>query len=323
MRRPLFGALAAAVALILALTGCAAAPAASSESAGGTVSVTHARGTLDAPANPAKIVVIDHASLDTIKTLGFADRVVGTPKRGLPSSLENFATDAVTDVGTLQEPDVEKIAELNPDVIVIGGRTAPKYDELAKLAPTLDMSTASEKPVEELRERAVALGRLLGAEDKAVAEADAVAKLADETKALATGGGQGGQGAGKALILLTTGGKVSAYGPGARFGSVIHDTLGVPAAAPNLKKDRHGQAVSFEFIAQTNPDRLFVIDRDAAIGQQGKSAQQVLDNPLVAGTNAWKNKQVTYLDGGEWYAVGSGLTTMRSMIENVRGALSS
>ena len=53
MRRPLFGALAAAVALILALTGCAAAPAASSESAGGTVSVTHARGTLDAPANPA------------------------------------------------------------------------------------------------------------------------------------------------------------------------------------------------------------------------------------------------------------------------------
>lgn len=54
----------------------------------------------------------------------------------------------------------------------------------------------------------------------------------------------------KALIILTTGGKVSAYGTGSRFG-LIHDVLGVPAADPNLKvTNPHGQSVSFEYIAE-------------------------------------------------------------------------
>ena len=43
----------------------------------------------------------------------------------------------------------------------------------------------------------------------------------------------------------------------------------------------HGQAISFEFIAQTDPDWLFVIDRDAAIGREGTSAQRMLDLSLI------------------------------------------
>jgi hypothetical protein len=52
-------------------------------------------------------------------------------------------------------------------------------------------------------------------------------------------------------------------------------------AIDNLTVARHGQVVSFEFLLKTNPDWLFVIDRDVAIGQDGKTAQQLLDNPLV------------------------------------------
>ena len=55
------------------------------------------------------------------------------------------------------------------------------------------------------------------------------------------------------------------------------------AANSSIKeKGNHGQPVTFEYIKKTNPDWLFVLDRSAAIGEEGKAAKDVLDNPLVA-----------------------------------------
>lgn len=48
--------------------------------------------------------------------------------------------------------------------------------------------------------------------------------------------------AGTGLIVLTTGGKVSAYGPGSRFG-VLHDSFGIqPAVAKLDTANRRGGA---------------------------------------------------------------------------------
>ena len=99
--------------------------------------------------------------------------------------------------------------------------------------------------------------------------------------------------AGTGLVVLTSGGEVTAYGPGSRFGW-IHDTLGVTPAVADVEAATHGDAISFEFILEANPDWLFVIDRDAATGSGG--AEAVLDR-LVQQTNAWKNGHVVYIDG--------------------------
>lgn len=48
---------------------------------------------------------------------------------------------------------------------------------------------------------------------------------------------------------------MSTYGPGSRFG-VLHDDYGTVPAAEDLKPGKssnHGQAISFEFILETNP----------------------------------------------------------------------
>src|SRR5690606_498047 len=116
--------------------------------------------------------------------------------------------------------------------------------------------------------------------------------------------------AGRVLVVLTTGGRMSAHGPGSRFG-VIYDGYGLTPAVEGLDTGNHGQSISHEFILETNPDWLFVVDRDAAIGREGTSASQFLDNELVRQTTAWSQDQVVYLDPVGWYLVGGGLTAVK------------
>ena len=118
--------------------------------------------------------------------------------------------------------------------------------------------------------------------------------------------------------MLTSGNKVTAYGPGSRFG-MIHDVLGVTPAIPNVEEATHGEAISFELIAETDPDRLFVVDRDAATGDG--AARGVLENPLLQGTTAWSTGKVTYLDPTRWYIANGGLSTVPAMVDEVRTAL--
>lgn len=311
-----------AVAATLALAGCsapAATPAASDGTAAANaapqnITITHKQGTAEVPVDPAKVVVLDTASLDTLDELDLEDRVVGIPQMAaMPEGLKTYA-DTET-VGTAQEPDLEAIAALDPAAIIISGRSAAKYAELNEVAPTIDLSSDNAKPIESLKTSAQALGDLFNVREKVDAElAELDELIADAKGSVKTDA--------KSLILLTSGGKVSAFGPGARFGGLIHDVLGVPAAATDLEASQHGQAVSFEFIAETNPDVLFVVDRDAAIGQQGQAAKQVLDNPLVARTPAWTNDKVIYLDGSDWYTIGFGLDSTERMVEAVKDAVS-
>jgi iron complex transport system substrate-binding protein len=82
----------------------------------------------------------------------------------------------------------------------------------------------------------------------------------------------------------------------------------------------HGDAISFEFILEANPDMLFVIDRDAATGSGAAAA--ILDNELVAETTAWKNGDVVYIDPVRAYIVNGGLISFGIMADQVAEALS-
>ena len=105
-----------------------------------------------------------------------------------------------------------------------------------------------------------------------------------------------------------------------RFG-VIHDAFGVKPATAGLSVSNHGQAISYEFIAQTDPDWLFVIDRDAAIGREGSPARSMLDNELIRPTKAWKTGRVVYLNNYNWYLLGSAGCAMQQSVDEVARAL--
>jgi len=71
-----------------------------------------------------------------------------------------------------------------------------------------------------------------------------------------------------------------------------------------------------------DPDWLFVIDRDAAIGTEGaQPAAQVLDNELMHQTKAWQQGHVVYLDPFNWYIIsGAGLSSANEMLDEIASA---
>ncbi|KAB2679045.1 siderophore ABC transporter substrate-binding protein [Brucella tritici] len=275
------------------------------------LTIKHAQGETAVPASPAKVLVFDLGTLDNLDRLGI--KVSGVPSGiSFPEYLKKYQSDDYAKIGTLFEPDYEAVNAAEPDLIIVAGRSAAKYGELSKIAPTIDLTTNAKNFIADTEANVEKLGQIFGKETEAKAEAEKLDASLAALKEKAANKGTG-------LLILTSGGKISAYGPGSRFG-VLHDSFGVKPAAPDLSIGNHGQPVSSEFILETNPDWLFVIDRDAAIGREGNSAKQVLDNELVRQTNAWKKDQLVYLNAQNWYLIGGGLGALHSTIDQLSQA---
>lgn len=297
----------AAAALLLA--GCGDPSASTQPGASETQPVTHAQGTTEIPASPARVAVFDLSALDTLDALGVG--VAGVAGDNFPPYLSKYGEDGYTKLGTLFEPDLEAVNALQPDLAITGGRSSAKYQQVAGMVPTIDMRTDNNAPIATTIANTRMLAAIFGKTDEAEQR---IARLEQSIENLRARTAERGRG----LIVLTTGGRMSAYGPGSRFG-VIHSDFGVPTAAEGLDTSLHGEAIGSEFIRERNPDWLFVIDRDAAIGQ-GDAAKRLLDNPLVRETNAWKNDQVVYLNPVAWYLVGSGLQSTQTMVDEIAAA---
>lgn len=294
IRAPLFGLLAV---LPLAVTMAQADP----------VTLLTAQGEVSVPATPDRIAVFDIAAIDTLTALGVTPD--GTPDKLYVDYLSDVPVNAM---GTLFEPDLEALAGLAPDLIIVGGRSSTQVDALSPIAPTIDMTIWEDIPAE-ARQRIEAYGTLFG-------KTEAAADLLATYDASLTAAKTAIAGKGTALILQTNGPKVSAYGKGSRFGW-LHTALDLPEAYANLNPDTHGDAVSFEFIAEANPDWLIVVDRAAAIGETA-SAQATLDNPLVAGTTAGQKGQIIYLSSGPIYIAGGGYTSITTTLSELTAAFS-
>ena len=115
---------------------------------------------------------------------------------------------------------------------------------------------------------------------------------------------------------MTNGPKVSAFGTGGRFGW-LHDALDLPEAVESVGQNTHGEAISFEFIREVDPDILLVIDRLAAVGQDGDSARATLDNALVHETKAWKTGRVIYLSPAPIYISSGGIQSMTLTLDEI------
>lgn len=274
-----------------------------------TISVRHAQGETEVPVEPGRVLVFDMAALDILNALGV--EVEGVAGVRFPAYLSEYEKGDYLKIGSLFEPDYEVVHAARPDLMITGSRSSAKYESLAKVGTTIDLAVDGNRYLESVIENTEILARIFRKEAEG-------RELVADLRARVDGLKQVSAGRGNALIVMTSGSKMSAYGVGSRFG-MIHSDFGIAAAVENLESSRHGESIHAEFVQKTNPDWLFVIDRDAAVGNEG-AARQVLDNALVAQTTAWSKGQVVYLDSTNMYLVGGGVQALSQVIEQLSDA---
>ncbi|MEU4838797.1 ABC transporter substrate-binding protein [Nocardia testacea] len=137
---------------------------------GAAISIQHAMGTTTIDAPPERVVALDPSFSDAALLLdaplvGYVqyreDR--DNPFPDYLGEIDDAVADSVN-VGTIAEPDLEKILELEPDLIISAKvRHEPLYDQLSKIAPTVFSETTGPT----WKQNVVLLGEALGRKDRA------------------------------------------------------------------------------------------------------------------------------------------------------------
>ena len=275
-----------------------------------TLEVNDSNGKVTVPKNPKKVVVFDNGSLDTLDALGVGDKVVGAATDNLPAYLDDYKK--VDSAGGIKEPDLEKINQMKPDLIIISGRQSDFLEQLKEIAPTMYLAVDTSDTWNSIKQNVETLGKIFGKEKAAEKQLAALETSNKETKEKAV------ESKDKALTVLVNEGQLSTYGKDSRFG-IVYDTFGFAEADDAIKASTHGQSVSYEYVLDKNPDVLFVVDRTKAIGGDD-SNNNVADNELVAQTTAGKDKKVISLQPDVWYLSGGGLESVKMMLEDVNQA---
>lgn len=281
----------------------------------GELTVTHAQGEAVVAMSPEVVLSYDIASIDTLAALDI--KVDGMPE--LVSAGDYIDTDGVEIIGSLFEPDYEKVNSMQPDLIIIAGRSAEAYGDLSSIAPTIDLTFPTGTFLGGLEATTGVLAALFGKEDGA-------STVLEDINARATALAEVAQGAGTGLVIMTSGGSVTALAPDsarAGRGALIYETLGFQLPLEDLETATHGEPISFEFLLEHDPDWLFVIDRDLATGaEDAQPAEQVLDNDIMHQTSAWQNEHIVYLNPFDWYIItGAGLNSAQRMLDELESAL--
>lgn len=286
----------AAVALIGATAGCSSAtdsPAAASAAGESTGSfprtVTHALGSTEIPAAPKRVVALDTSYSDA--TLLLETELVGYVtyrSAGLPDYLGEsrgeFAPNAVA-VGELTTPSLEKIAELQPDLIVSAKvRHGDIYDQLSKIAPTVMSETTGPTWKDNIR----LLGQALGKEDLADQKIGAY-----ETRAAAIGADINAKADNPTVTVVRFAGEPTAriYRTTSFSGIVLADAgINRPASAgPDpAKPSSISNDISPELITEADADLIVVSTYHSGDGKSEAAAQPFLTNPLWAGLQGQK-----------------------------------
>ena len=303
---------------ILMLLGMATAALA--EAAPETVTITSLNAErepveLEVPYDPQRIAILDMPSLDILDRLGLGDRVVGSATTTLEYLQAYVPGDTIANLGTIKEADLEAVMACEPDVIFIGGRLSASYDALSEIAPVVFLSTDTQiGVVESVRNNATTIASIFGLEaqvDELMAGFDA---RIEALAAFAEGK--------NAIVGLCTSGSFNILGSDGRC-SIISVEVGFDNLGDGDVTATHGNESSFELVVELDPDYMFVLDRDAAIGTDGAQlAKEIVENELVMDTDVYKDGHIVYLENPTvWYTAEGGITALDIMLNDLEGAL--
>lgn len=291
-----------------------------SEAAPSTITITSLDGNgeetqLEVPYDPQRIAILDMAALDMLDNFGLGDRVVGSASTSLDYLQQYVTSETVENLGTIKEADLEAVMACEPDIIFIGGRLSASYDALSEIAPVVYLSTDSELGVvESVRKNAQTIASIFGVEEQVEQKMAGFDERIQALAAFAQGK--------NAVIGMCTSGSFNVLGNDGRC-SIIGKEIGFENLGDTGSTSTHGNESSFELLLEWNPEYIFVLDRDAAIGTDGAQlAQEIMENELTMQTAAYQNGNIVYLEHpAVWYTAEGGITALDYMLSDLEGAL--
>ncbi|MDA7025406.1 ABC transporter substrate-binding protein [Bacillus sp. CLL-7-23] len=184
-------------------------------------------------------------------------------------------TDKAEPVGEKTAPNLEKILELNPDVILASTKFPEKMvKKLEQTGKTIPVSHISSNWKENLN----LLAELTGKEDKAkqiISDYESDLKKA-KLKLAKTAKNK------KAIVVRIRKGNVFIYPKDVFFNSTLYGELGFTAPA-EVKAAKTQELISIEKLSEINPDYMFVQFADNENADKPNALKDLEKNPI------WKN----------------------------------
>lgn len=279
-----------------------ATPDASKDVTPATVEITDIYGTVTVPVNPKRVIALDNRTFETLNDWGI--ELVAVPKSVMPPDSPYVAMESVQDIGDHREPNLEIIAAADPELVIVGQRFTGFYEEIKALVPNavvidlnFDLSGKSGTPgvslIEGLKHSTKTLGLIFDKnEEAAQLIADFDKTIADVKAAY--------NGTDTIMSVVVSGGNIGFSAPGTgRVWGPMYEVFGWTPSLDidNSTSDHQGDEIGIEAIAETNPDWLFVLDRDASISSTDGAvpAQDVIANsPALKNVTAVTTAQIVY-----------------------------
>ncbi|MBK5144611.1 ABC transporter substrate-binding protein [Budviciaceae bacterium BWR-B9] len=285
-------------------------PQPTAEPEANTIKVNHPQGMTEVHKNPNNVVAFDFGTLDTLDALGVT-AIRALPTKNIPAYLSKYTNENMTNAGSMKQPDLEAIKHLNPELIIITGRQGKSYESLSEIAPTLNLSLNNKLYLDSFKKNVLTLGQIFGKTEQAENGLAVLDKKIAESRKKAEASGQ------SAIVLVHYNGKLSASATNG-YASIIHQVLGVKKADVSLGEER--QAGTPDYLLEKNPDIIFIVDRNEAIGE-GKMDRSLMENEKIKQTNAFRKGKIVYLKPDLWYLSGGGLESLSLQIDEINTAI--
>ena len=269
--------------------------------------IVHDFGTTELKKAPKRIVILDNLYGEILDPLDITP--VGATTGQADS--QEFSTlfkkqykDAkVISVGWQGNPDLDKIAELKPDLILMTGEQEDLYEELSEIAPTVGYQINTDENWD-YHETSLKVAEIFDKRDEMKKDLDRVdareAVFAENVKAKF-----GNQ---KLMYLRVTDNDIRYYAYG-HFG-YLYDTYHFNRAE-TFNPDDMFQVIDPDKLKDINPD-LLIVQADS----QELLENKLKNNPVWSSLKAVQNNKVIYADYST-YMLGFGIVSQEAIMKQI------
>lgn len=274
--------------------------------------VVHFAGSATLPAEPARVVVISTGQADALLTLGVVP--VGSTAGDGADMLPRYLSEAfpqygaqlaaMTNVGDRNTPDVETVASLRPDLILLnqaGDKDGVNYTALSNIAPTVVTQGTGLYWKQDLLLLADALGRR-----------DRAQQLLDTQHADAAALGDRVDDATTVSFVRRNGDRLRIFQVASFAGSVAEDA-GLARPESQQATDETSRDISAEQLDLADADWVFY-------GVQGGDAASLTGLPLWPTLQAVADGRAVQVDDDVFY-LNTGPTAARLVLEQLQASL--